>query len=101
MTRPSPAGVAMTASQAGPVFDSARVVQGGASHLALWGEVDLRAMTALEREIALALEGTIDSLVLDLSAVTFLDASGLAAVLRAHERCQRRGVELRILRGEG
>jgi anti-anti-sigma factor len=83
----------------GPAFASARVTRGGSCHLALWGEVDLTAIAALERVIARALEGPVDSLLFDLSAVTFLDASSLATVVRAFERCEREGVELRVLRG--
>lgn len=72
----------------------------GAWHtLAVCGELDLASRPefaeAVERIDTTALEG----IALDLSAVTFLDSTGIHAVVALHERCQERDVALRIVPG--
>ena len=57
------------------------------------GEIDM--LTAQQLEEALA--GCNGSAVrVDLAGVTFLDSSGIAVLLRAHERAVKRGAELKV-----
>lgn len=67
--------------------------------LALTGELDeAGASAALKRLLALELAGGAQ-LVLDLSAVTFLDSTGVRLILQADERARRHGAGLIVVRG--
>jgi anti-anti-sigma factor len=54
------------------------------------GEVDMSTSPAL-REQLLAPEALRDIVVLDLRAVTFMDSSGLGAIVSQHKRARERG----------
>jgi len=56
---------------------------GGANAIALTGELDMETAPQLGEEVELAVWSTVGAFVLDLSGVTFLDSSGLHALLRA------------------
>lgn len=56
---------------------------GGANAIALTGELDLETAPQLAEEVELAVWSTVGAFVLDLSGLTFLDSSGLHALLRA------------------
>jgi anti-sigma B factor antagonist len=56
---------------------------GGASAIAVSGELDVETAPQLGEEVELAVWNTVGAFVLDLSGVTFLDSSGLHALLRA------------------
>jgi anti-sigma B factor antagonist len=56
---------------------------GGANALALTGELDMETAPQLGEEVELAVWSTVGAFVLDLSGLTFLDSSGLHALLRA------------------
>src|SRR5215211_6694237 len=56
---------------------------GGASAIAVDGELDLETAPEFTEEIELAVWDTAGAFVLDLTGVTFLDSSGLHALLRA------------------
>lgn len=60
--------------------------------LLLRGELDHHAARQLLREIDLAVERELPQrLVLDFSAVSFMDSSGIAVVMRARKRMQELG----------
>ena len=63
---------------------------------ALAGEVDLVATTTITAE-GLASIGASGPLVLDLSAVTFLDSTGLRLVFNTRRRLARRGRRLAVV----
>jgi len=67
--------------------------------LILSGELDISAAGVLEGAVVeLCLVGTA-SIRLDLSRLTFLDSTGLRAIVGASERCSAARVELEIARG--
>jgi anti-sigma B factor antagonist len=71
--------------------------QDGQVHLALSGELDLATVGALHEAVAEQLAaGPVGDLVLDLTGITFLDSSGLGALLQVRSAVQSAGGELRI-----
>ena len=64
---------------------------GAATAIRLIGEVDVAASGPLRARVDAAASGP---LVFDLSAVTFVDSSGLRELLRARKECDRRGGRL-------
>jgi anti-anti-sigma factor len=64
----------------------------------LSGEIDLAAVEAIENEL-LPLEDRFPTVVLDLRGVTFLDSTGLRAIVSADARARKNGFELKIIRG--
>ncbi|BCJ49451.1 anti-sigma factor antagonist [Actinoplanes sp. NBRC 14428] len=76
--------------------------EGGVIRLGVRGEVDLATAPDLERAVAgaVARPGAREVLV-DLSAVTFLDASGIAALARSHLLAAESGVRLRVCGARG
>jgi anti-sigma B factor antagonist len=64
----------------------------------LAGEIDLAAVEAIETEL-LSLEERFPTMILDLRGVTFLDSTGLRAIVSADARARKNGFELKIVRG--
>lgn len=58
------------------------------------GDLDMKAEERAVAEIEAAIEGARGDVVVDLSAVPFLDSSGVRALLRGREAAQRRGLRL-------
>jgi anti-sigma B factor antagonist len=56
---------------------------GGANAIAVTGELDLETAPQLGEEVEIAVWSSVGAFVLDLSGVSFLDSSGLHALLRA------------------
>jgi len=56
---------------------------GGASAIAVEGELDLETAPQFTEEVEVAVWDTVGAFVLDLSGLSFLDSSGLHALLRA------------------
>jgi anti-sigma B factor antagonist len=80
-----------------PGFSVARGSEGDYTVLELSGELDLASSADLDREVMAAILRTdAGALVLDLTALEFMDCSGLHVLLEAHRRCQRSGIELRL-----
>jgi anti-sigma B factor antagonist len=71
---------------------------GGGRVVAVAGELDLIAATALERELRRLEAQRPETIVLDLSGLTFLDSSGVELVLRAETRAGACGHALRVRR---
>jgi anti-sigma B factor antagonist len=79
---------------------SLRVVDRGARRtLILSGELDLASRPLLDEALAGVGQERIEAMVLDLSAVSFMDSTGLHAVLVAKDLCAQRGCELLFVRG--
>ena len=70
----------------------------GTTVLQLYGEFDLASVPTFEAELALA-EAELGPLVIDLSALEFIDSTGLAQLLAAHRRAERDERELAFLKG--
>ena len=60
----------------------------GRHTLVLSGELDIASAPMLEAAVAEVPDSGTSALVLDLSEVTFMDSSGLKAVLATYKRCQ-------------
>jgi len=65
--------------------------------VAITGELDLGAAATLVGSIDEIVAGSPSSVTLDLAGVTFLDSSGLGALLTLHARCQTDGIALRAI----
>ena len=66
-----------------PRLETSATRIGGANAIAVAGELDIETAPQLGEEVELAVWSTVGAFVLDLSGVTFLDSSGLHALLRA------------------
>lgn len=66
-----------------PRLETRATEVGGASAIAVSGELDLETAPQLSEEVELAVWSTVGAFVLDLSGLTFFDSSGLHALLRA------------------
>ncbi|MCW2999639.1 MAG: anti-sigma factor antagonist [Solirubrobacterales bacterium] len=72
----------------------------GLTHVVPAGELDLVTAPLLSRALREAEQQT-DAILLDLTRVSFMDSSGLAAVLEAVQRSREHDRVLRIRPGEG
>ena len=66
--------------------------------LFLAGEVDLSHVTTLRNTAVEALDATPRRLVLDVSAVTFLDSAILGVLIRIHHAAEERGIRFTLRR---
>jgi anti-sigma B factor antagonist len=69
--------------------------------LAVSGELDLFAAPELKQSIEDALDGDICDLIVDLTKTSFIDSSGLGALILAMKRARRRGGHLVVVDGGG
>jgi anti-sigma B factor antagonist len=69
--------------------------------LVLRGELDLSAADHLEAVVFGLFVDGISGIVLNLSRLTFIDATGLRALLSVHELCDREGYEFSVTRPRG
>jgi anti-anti-sigma factor len=76
--------------------------EGNTAHVAFRGEIDLAMIDDVDRCVgeALGLPG-IDALVIDLADCTYLDSSGLRALLSAQHQAQRAALPLSITGVQG
>ena len=65
------------------------------------GEVDASSAPRLQRELLSALAGGARRLVLDLAAVTYMDSSGIAAIIAGYAEAKDRDVRLSVICGGG
>jgi anti-sigma B factor antagonist len=70
-----------------------------AQTIVLTGEADLLGAPDIETALKDASAGEPELIVVDLSNLTFIDSSGLQALITGHELCRARGHELRIVPG--
>lgn len=68
----------------------------GAVVVAVVGDVDMNTVPELEEQLAESTRSDVP-LVLDLAGVTFLDSTGLGALVRCHRRGQRDGTGFRVV----
>lgn len=71
----------------------------GARAIALNGEADLLGAPNIEAALADAATGEAQRIVVDLRNLTFIDSSGLRALMGGHEQCIAQGHELQIIPG--
>ena len=72
---------------------------GGAVRIALRGELDLEHAYTFDAELRRVEATSPDTLVLDLSELSFMDSCGLARLLAAHKRSRSAGRRLLLVRG--
>jgi anti-anti-sigma factor len=77
-------------------FSIDQTLDGERHRLALHGELDLESAPALESKLREALAGGSKHLVLDLSDLQFVDSTGLALFVRAHQAAESNGHELTL-----
>ncbi len=65
----------------------------------LRGELDLSTVEKVEEELARVEGDEIKVLVLDLSGLSFLDSTGLRLMVTAHQRAEKEGRRLVIVKG--
>jgi anti-anti-sigma factor len=70
-----------------------------ARRLVLSGEIDLSAHSVLRDTFSQELAGPADELIVDLSAVTFLDSTGINALLNGHREAEAAGKRFVIVPG--
>lgn len=68
-------------------------------HIALRGELDLSTVSRVEDELRRAETAGRPTVVLDLSALRFLDSTGLRAIVTADERAREAGRRFVVVRG--
>jgi anti-sigma B factor antagonist len=64
--------------------------------LAICGELDIATTAALRDQIVVALKDTTTSVIIDLSGVSFCDASGLAMLVGARRRARLHGLTITL-----
>jgi len=70
-----------------------------ASVIAVSGELDLASGPVLEKELAQAIQGNGDQVIVDLRGLEFMDSSGLSILVRAHGAAQDAGRRFVLIRG--
>ena len=85
-----------------PPFSIRTSVEGSTAHVALTGEIDLSAVPAI-RECAQALltDALICGVEVDLSGATFIDSSGVGALIGGRQLATRQGKTCRIVGVQG
>lgn len=65
--------------------------------VAVRGEVDINAVDVLDAALESAILKSVGAFVIDLTEVSFLDSSGLAAIVRAHALLEREDRRLAVV----
>jgi anti-anti-sigma factor len=81
------------------MFDVEASDSEGVRRIVLVGEFDLAAMPAAETSLAEATANGYAAIEIDLSALTFLDSSGVRSLMITVDRCRERGTPLTIIPG--
>jgi anti-anti-sigma factor len=67
--------------------------------IAVYGELDVSTVPEVRRELIRAESTSASEIVIDLSALHFMDSTGVHLLVEAHSRSQSDGNRLRLLRG--
>ncbi len=73
--------------------------EGRASVIAVSGELDLASSAALEEELTRVIQSSVELVIVDLSALEFMDSTGLSTLVKAHQRSEETGKRLALIRG--
>lgn len=82
-------------------FSACLTRRNGVTHAALRGELDLATVEALEEQIARAMDESTVGIVLDMRELTFMDCTGLRAVLAASKHAGRAGLRFGVVNVAG
>jgi anti-anti-sigma factor len=74
-----------------------REERNGEATLVVAGEVDIASVSFFSEQLRALIDAAHSPAVLDLGELSFLDSSGVAALLAAHTAAQERGVDLILL----
>jgi anti-sigma B factor antagonist len=80
---------------------SVSALEDGTDVFELTGDLDVATAPSLRGALTEAAAGGRHNLIVDLSNVTFLDSTGLGALIGAHKRAQENGGQVRLVAGEG
>lgn len=83
------------------VFQITTVPQDGRTRIEVLGELDIASAPKLERELSALIAEPGPELALDLRGVTFIDSSGLRAVLVGNREAAAAGRRLVVIPGDG
>ena len=78
----------------GQAFISRIEARNGVTSVALSGELDMATVPDLNDQFAALEQGGTKAIVLDIRDLTFIDSSGLHAIVRAHRRSEENGHRL-------
>jgi anti-anti-sigma factor len=73
--------------------------KGEASVVSVIGELDLASSPALEEELERLAAGHAPVVIVDLSALEFMDSTGLSVLVRAHHRSEENGQRFGLVNG--
>jgi len=86
-------------SGAGPALTVAVTEQDAAVTVTVTGELDVSTVPAFNKELSELRNNSAATLVLDLSGTTFMDSTGLSAVLVAEMHARMRGQRFKVVAG--
>jgi anti-sigma B factor antagonist len=75
--------------------------EGTTATVAAEGEIDLSTVDELRTAVTVAAEASVDTLLLDLTGVEFIDSAGLGGLLELRSTLRSHSVTLRISAGDG
>lgn len=78
-------------------FDIARMEYGGHPVVFVYGEIDVLTAPRLHETLHEVIAESPGSLLVDLANVTFIDSTGLGALVVAHRHLEERGGRLRLV----
>lgn len=81
------------------IFRSEVTSAGSQTTVCVHGEFDLATEPQFSATAAQAVANDPGSLVIDLRGLTFMDSTGIRALLAVHHSCARRGIRLYLVRG--
>ena len=82
-----------------PEFRTEEVAIGRAAMVSLHGELDIRWESRVAASFDRALDWNPIALAADLRGLTFMDSTGVHALINAEARCRRQGTRFFIIRG--
>jgi anti-anti-sigma factor len=82
-----------------PLLEIEDVHSGGAHTLYLSGALEISTCNELEAILVALCEAGCRRITVDISRITFIDSSGLAAIIRAGQHCRGREYEFRLTPG--
>ena len=82
-------------------FEMTLETHGDTAFVRLGGEFDMACEECFDAALQQLVDQEIDTIVIDLSKLGFMDSSGISMLLAAHQRSQRAGFRIGIVPGTG